>query len=75
MEEKKEFSSSFNMTTDRYDGAELCELIGVYIQSSLECAFWKDQIGLYWDDGCIVLHDINNHQPDKILKKIIYIWK
>ena len=30
---KKDTDSSFDVTMDSLDGAELCELIGIYIQS------------------------------------------
>ena len=47
MEEKKKYDSSFDSTMDSYDGADLCEFIGIYIQSLLECSLEKDQMGLY----------------------------
>ena len=58
---------------DSYDGAELRELIGIYIQPLLESSLAKDQMGLYQDDGLIILRNINNQQTDKIRKKIISI--
>ena len=44
--EEKEHDSSFDVTMCSYDGAELCELIGIYIQSLLESSLVKDQIRL-----------------------------
>ena len=58
---------------DSYDGAELPELIGIYIQPFLENSLAKDQMGLYQDDGLIILRNINNQQTDKIRKKITII--
>ena len=58
---------------DSYDGAKLRELIGIYIQPLLESSLAKDQMGLYQDDGLIILRNINNQQTDKIRKKIISI--
>ena len=57
---KKEHSSSFDVTMSSYDGPELCELIGIYIQSLLESSLEKDQLGLYQEDGLIILCNINN---------------
>ena len=58
-----------------YDGAEVCELIGIYIQSLLTNILSKDNMGLYRDDGLFILRKINKQQPDKIRKKIISIFK
>ena len=71
---KKEHESSFDVTIGSYDNAELCELIGIYIHSSLESSLEKDQMGLYRDDGFIVLLNINNQKTDKIRRKIITVF-
>ena len=60
---KKEHDSS-------YDGAELCELIGIYIQYLLESTLEKDLMGLYRDDGLIILRNTNSKQTDKMRKNI-----
>ena len=72
---KKEHDSSFDVTMGSYDGAELCELIGIYIQSLLESTLEKDLMGLYRDDGLIILRNTNSQQTDKIRKKIVSIFK
>lgn len=43
---KKEHESSFDVRRTSYDGAELCGLIGIYIQSFLETILENDQMGL-----------------------------
>ena len=58
-----------------YDGAELCELIGIYIQSLLTNILSKDNMGLYRDDGLFILRKINKQQTDRVRKKIISIFK
>ena len=58
-----------------YDGAQLCELIGIYIQCLLESTLEKNLMGLYRDDGFIILRNTKSHQTDKIRKKIISIFK
>ena len=72
---KKEHDSSFDITIGSYDGVELCELIGLYIQSLLEITLEKDQMGLYLDYGLIIHRNINSQQTDKIRKKILSIFK
>ena len=41
-----------------YDGAELCELIGIFTQSALQDLIRKEAMGLYRDDGLIVLSKV-----------------
>ena len=58
-----------------YDGAELFELIGIYIQSLLESTLEKDLMGLYQDTGLIILRNTNSQKMDKVRKKIISLLK
>ena len=50
---KKNSDSMFDVTMGSYDGAETCELIGVYMLSLIAPKF-KDEVGLYRDDGIAV---------------------
>ena len=54
-----------------YDGAELCELIGILTQSVLQDKINKEAMGLYRDDELIVLNKETSQKMDKIRKKII----
>ena len=45
-----------------YDGEELCELIGIYIQSLLTNIISKDKMGLYRDDGLFILRRKNKQK-------------
>ena len=56
-----------------YDDAELCELIGVYINSLLEGTLEKDQISLYQDNELTILRNINIQQKNKIRNKIVFL--
>ena len=56
-----------------YDDAELCELIGVYINSLLEGTLENDQISLYQDNELTILHNINSQQRNKIRKNIVFL--
>ena len=51
-----------------YDGAEVCELVGLYILDELSKFLNKNDVGLYRDDGLIVLKNKNGHESDKIKK-------
>ena len=50
---KKNSDSMFDVTMGSYDGAETCELIGVYMLSLIAPKF-KDEVGFYRDDGIAV---------------------
>ena len=58
-----------------FDGAEICELIGLYILSLLQPIIKKGDIGLYRDDGLMILHKTNPQKTDKIRKQIIKVFK
>ena len=50
---KKNSDSMFDVTMGSYDGAETCELIGVYMLSLIATQF-RDEVGFYRDDGLAV---------------------
>ena len=54
-----------------FDGAEVCELVGLYILFILNKDFNKMNTGLYRDDGLILLQNCNGQQTDKARKAII----
>ena len=64
-----------------FDGTEINELVGLYIQSNLENMLLKPTLGLllkpalYWDDGLILLRNLNGQQMDKKRKTFIKIFK
>ena len=43
--------SNFDVTMGSYDGAEVCELFGMFMLSLLSIHINKNHIGLYRDDG------------------------
>ena len=72
---KKDADTTFDVMMESYDGAELCELIGIYIQSLLKNILSKDNMGLYRDGGLFILRKINKQQTDRVRKKIISVLK
>ena len=48
---KKDSNSLFDASAGSYDGAEICELVGLFILNKLGQKFGKENIGLYRDDG------------------------
>ena len=51
-----------------YDGAEVCELVGIFILYQLSRECHKNNIGLYRDDGLAVFKNISGPQAEKIKK-------
>ena len=51
-----------------YDGAEVCELVGIFILYQLSRIYNKSNIGLYSDDGLAVFRNTNGPQAEKIKK-------
>ena len=72
---KKTTNDCFDVTMGSFDGAEICELVGLYILDSLSQNLIKNDLGLYRDDGLIVLRGKNGHELDKTRKEIIKIFK
>lgn len=72
---KKNGSGSFDVTMGSYDGAEICEFVGLFILSELSKEIGKPQVGLYRDDGLVIVRNLNGQQTDRTRKKIIKIFK
>ena len=71
---KKSTKSCFDVTMSSFDGAQICELVGLYIPSNVENALPKTNFGLHRDDGLIHLRNLNGQQMDKKRKTIINIF-
>ena len=57
------------------DGAETCELVGLYLLNSLRKEIAQENVGLYRDDGLIIVKNANGHTLDSLRKRIIRIFK
>eukprot|EP00794_Sanderia_malayensis_P008522 gene8522-biopygen6821 len=71
----KKDNSNFDVTMGSYDGAEVCELVGLLILNNLCNTYGKDNIGLYRDDGLAVFRNTTGPQADRIRKNIIRHFK
>ena len=58
-----------------YDCAEICELVGIYMQNKLCKLINKKDFGLYRDDGLGILRYISGPEADRKSKKIIKVFK
>ena len=65
---KKQTESCFDVTMGSFDGAEVCELVGIYILCFLAKLIDKKDCGLYRDDELSILRNVNGQQIDRMQK-------
>ena len=65
----------FDVTMGSLDGAEVCQLVGVFLLDKLSQLVDKTSIGLYRDDGLGVLKSTSGRNADKFRKDIIGVFK
>ena len=58
----------FDVEMGCYDGAEVCELVGLYILHKHSSAYPNGSIGFYRDDGLAVFKNMNARSGDKTRK-------
>ena len=58
-----------------FDGAEICEVVGLLHPVTLEKILPKSNFGLYQDNGLALLRNLNGQQTDKVRKNIIGVFK
>ncbi len=67
---KRNGNSMFDVTMGSYDGAEVCELVGLFILNILAKHLGKSNVGLYRDDGLAIVKGKNGRHADTIRKKL-----
>ena len=72
---KKEGNGEFDVTMGSNDGAETCEIVGLFLLYSIGEMFNKKDIGLYRDDDLACFENNDGHQNDKIRKELIKIFQ
>ena len=72
---KKDGDKDFDVTMGSYDGAEYCELVGLYILHKLGEKYGKERIGLYRDDGLACFENTSGPEVEKIRKAFIKLFK
>ena len=71
----KHCGSLFDVTMGSYDGAEICELVGLLLLSKLSGIIHTDDIGLYRDDGLAIIRKAPGPEMECTRKKLIAIFK
>ena len=72
---QKKNTKLFDVTMGAYDGAEVCEIVGLFLLNNLANKFDKNIVGLYRDDGLALFKNINGHRADKIRKEFHQLFK
>ena len=67
---KKNHSDMFDVTMGSFDGAEVFELIGVFLPHNLSEKFGKNNVGLCRDDGLVLLRNATGPQSEGTRKHI-----
>ena len=71
---EKEHNEDFDIPTGCYDGAEICELVGIYLRNKLCKLMNKKDFGLQRDDGLGILRNTSGPEADQKRQKIIKIF-
>ena len=62
----KKQSNNLDVTMGSYDGAEGCELIGIFMLSLIGNKYSASNTGLYRDDGLAILKNARGLQSEKL---------
>ena len=68
---KKKGTGLFDVAMGSYDGAEVCELVGIFALSQLPERFNRRDVGLYRDDGLAVFKDLSGSAAERAKKDIV----
>ena len=71
----KQINESFDVTEGSYDGAEVCELVGLYMLSKLQNIVTSGSVGCYRDDGLAVVSNLTPRLQGRMRKDIIQCFK
>ena len=66
---KNDDNSLFNVTMGSFNGADVCELVLLYLLSKIFVVIDSDNIGLYRDDGVAVINNAKDPKFERLRKK------
>ena len=71
---KKVGNEEFDVPMGCFDGAEICELVGIYNLHQLKSVMRKENVGLYRDDGLGILRNLSGPEVERIRKRSLGLW-
>ena len=72
---KKDGNPLIDVTMGSFDGAEVCEFVGLYLLNKIKSLLGSNNVGLYRDDGLAIVHKANGPKVDRLRKDIISLFK
>ena len=72
---KKDGSLLFDVTMGNIFGAEVCELIGLYLLNKIKALLGTSNVELYRDSGLAILHNPNDPKLDRLRKDMISLLR
>ena len=60
---------------ESFDGAEICEIVELYLLDKLSNLLGNENVGLYRDDGLAAINSCSGLVLDRTRKKIIALFK
>ena len=72
---KREGDPDFDVTMGSFDGAEICELVPVYILNVLAEKYGKERVRLYRADGLACFENVGGPEAERIRKDVVKIFK
>ena len=58
----------FDVTMGVYDGAEVCELVDIFMLNKIRKKYNKNDMGLYRDDGLATFRNTTGSKSERIKK-------
>ena len=58
----------FDVTMGAFDGAEVFELVGIFLLDKLSSVYNKKWVGIYRDDGLAVFKNLSGPESEKVKK-------
>ena len=65
----------FDVSMGAFDGAEICELVGIFMQHQISQNYNVTHFGLYRDDGLAVFKNITGSESERIKKHLQAMFK
>ena len=72
---KKDGNPLLDVIMGSFDGAEVCELVGLYLLNKIKSLLGSNNVGLYRDDGLAIVHKASGPKVDRLRKDIISLFK
>ena len=70
----KKNGTLFDVTMGSFDGAEICDLVGLYLLNQMKGIFSEINLGLYRDDGLGCYRNMPGPATEQLKKKIIHFF-